>query len=142
VSASGRAATRAGLLAAALTCASGAAVATSLADGTVDNCATLLGSLATELRIARALPPGARTTFTCPREREARSALGASRERVLRALGPPDRTDAEADGATAWRYVFASRFGPVAPGGRGTPELRFVFDAAQQVALMDCAYVP
>jgi hypothetical protein len=131
-----------GLAFAALGLASGAAFAAGLGDGAVDNCATLLGSLSTELRIARALPPGARTTFACPREREARPALGASRERVLRVLGPPDHAEGDAAGATVWRYAFASRLGPPAPGGRGTPELRFYFDAAQQVERLDCAYVP
>jgi hypothetical protein len=118
----------------------GAALAGGLASDVVDNCATLLGSLSTELRYARAQSPGARTNFTCPREREARAALGASRERVLRALGTPDRTGVDAGGAVLWIYAFASKYGPPAPGGRGTPELRFHFDASQQVTLLDCEY--
>jgi hypothetical protein len=120
--------------------ATGAALAGGVVGDVVDNCATLLGSLSTELRYARAQPPGARTSFACPREREARAALGASRERVLRALGTPDRTGVDAAGATLWTYAFASKYGPPAPGGRGTPELRFHFDASQQVTLLDCEY--
>jgi hypothetical protein len=121
---------------------SGAAFATGIADGVVDNCSTLLGSLATELRVARALPGGERTSFNCPREREARAAVGASRERVLLSLVTPDRTGTDADGATTWSYAFASRFGRPALAGRGTPELSFHFDGEQRVRLLDCAYVP
>jgi len=136
-----RASARTVVAALAALAAAGTALAGGVADVTVDNCATLLGSLSTELRIARAQPPGTRTSFTCPREREAAAALGASRERVLRALGTPDRTGADAGGATLWTYAFASKYGPSAPGGRGTPELRFHFDASQQVTLLDCEYV-
>ena len=132
---------RAGAVALVALAAAGTALAGGVVGDTVDNCATLLGSLSTELRIARAQAPGTRTSFTCPREREAGAALGASRERVLRALGTPDRTGVDAGGATLWVYAFASTYGPPAPGGRGTPELRFHFDAAQQVTLLDCEYV-
>ena len=136
-----RAARRALWMGVAAGAATGTAFAGGVTGGAIDNCATLLGSLSTELRIARGLPPGARTSFTCPREREAGPAIGASRERVLRALGTPDRTGADAAGATTWTYVFASTYGPPATGGRGTPELRFHFDAAQQVTALDCDYV-
>ena len=116
------------------------AIARGVDAGAADNCATLLGSLATELRIARAQAPGGRTSFTCPREREAAAAIGASRDRILRALGTPDHTRADA-GGTVWTYAFASTYGPPATGGRGTPELRFHLDALQQVTRLDCAYV-
>jgi hypothetical protein len=136
-----RAIARAGAAALVALAAAGSALAGGVAGDTVDNCATLLGSLSTELRIARAQPPGTRTSFSCPGQREAGAALGATRERVLRALGTPDRTGADAGGATLWVYAFASTYGPPPPGGRGTPELRFHFDTAQQVTLLDCEYV-
>lgn len=129
------------LLAAALGALAGLAQGAGVTSGAIDNCATLLGSLATELRIARNLPGGARSTFACPREREARPAIGASRERVLRALGPPDRTGVDDTGAMLWTYAMASRLGPPTLPGRGIAELRFHFDEAQQVRLLDCEYV-
>lgn len=105
----------------------------------VDNCASLLGSLSVELRAARALPPGRATTFRCPREWQARAAIGASTQRVRAALGPPDRSETDAGGGTRWVYRFASRYGP-APGP--VPELAFRFDATQAVAGVDCARQP
>ncbi len=122
----------------------------------VDNCATLLGSLSRELHIARALAPGQRSTFTCPREREARSAVGASRRRVLNALGTPDRNDRADDGATVWSYSFRSRLDRDSDSDsdadsdsnraqdrghdrvHGDPELRFRFNALDQVAALEC----
>ena len=105
----------------------------------VDNCASLLGSLSVELRAARALPPGRATTFRCPREWQARAAIGASSQRVRAALGPPDRNEADAAGGTRWVYRFASRYGP-ATGP--VPELAFRFDATQAVAGVDCGRQP
>ena len=55
---------------------------------TIDNCASLLGSIAVELRYARAQPPSTRTTFVCPKDTH--SLIGASKSRILNALGPPD----------------------------------------------------
>jgi hypothetical protein len=95
----------------------------------VDNCATVLGSLSIELRFARDLPPGRRTTFTCARRYTA--IVGASRQRVLRALGPPDQRA----GDGGWSYFFLSRHDALAPG---TPELVFHFGGEDQVASVDC----
>jgi len=94
----------------------------------VDSCATMLGSLAVELRHARALPPGRRGTFACAKRYT--PLLGASRERVLRSLGPPDATAGEGE----WSYFFASRH---AARAAGTPELRFRFEGAG-VAAVEC----
>ena len=114
----------------ALACLLGAVLAAGAgAAEPVDNCATVLGSLAVELRIARQLPPGRSTTFSCAKRYN--SLLGASRERVRRALGTPDRT-AEDGG---WSYVFGSRHGELQPG---TPELVFRFDGSGQVGAVDC----
>jgi hypothetical protein len=95
----------------------------------VDNCSTVLGSLSIELRFARELPPGKRTTFTCARRYTA--IVGASRQRVLRALGPPDRS-AEDGG---WSYFFLRRHDELVPG---TPELVFHFGGEGEVASVDC----
>ena len=94
----------------------------------VDNCASVLGSLSVELRIARQLPPGRKTTYFCAKRYT--PLVGATRERVLHALGPPDAT--REDGG--WSYFFASRHGT---REAGTPELVFRFDAAGVVAV-DC----
>ena len=94
----------------------------------IDNCATVLGSLSVELRHARALPPGRKTSFSCPKRFT--PLIGASRERVLRSLGTPDAT--APDGG--WSYFFASRHETRAAG---TPELVFRFDGAG-VAAVDC----
>lgn len=105
----------------------------------VDNCATLLGSLSRELHWARALAPGQRTTFTCPRERETRAAIGASRERVLRALGTPDASGSDAAGAVVWSYEFASRLADGEGRGAGAPVLSFHFGPGQQVESVSCS---
>ena len=94
----------------------------------IDNCATVLGSLSVELRYARALPPGRKTTFSCPKRFT--PLIGASRERVLRSLGPPDTTSPDG----GWSYFFTSRHESRAVG---TPELVFRFDGAG-VAAVDC----
>ena len=99
------------------------------ADEPVDTCSTVLGSLSSEQRFARELAPGGRTTFACARRYS--SIVGASRQRVLRALGAPDQR-AE-DGA--WSYFFLSRHDELAPG---TPELVFHFGGADQVESVDC----
>jgi hypothetical protein len=104
-----------------------AAAAAALAEP-VDSCATMLGSLSVELRYARTLPPGRKTTFSCPKRFT--PLIGASRERVLRSLGPPDAT-AEDGG---WSYFFSSRYGS---REAGTPELVFRFDGAG-VNAVDC----
>lgn len=95
----------------------------------VDHCATMLGSLAVELRHARGLPPGRHTKFACPKRFH--PLIGASRERILRVLGPPDASDAE----RGWSYYFAGRHEQRPPG---TPQLVFSFDAQQQVTAVDC----
>jgi hypothetical protein len=94
----------------------------------VDNCATVLGSLSVELRIARRLPPGQRSSYFCAKRYT--PLVGASRERVLRALGPPDRNLEQ-----GWSYLFASRFGEPSPG---TIELVFRFGGEGVVEAVDC----
>ena len=113
---------------AALFCAQ-AAFASAFGDEPVDNCATVLGSLATELRIARALPPGRKTSYYCARRYT--PLVGASRQRILRSLGPPDST---AEDGT-WSYFFAGAHSEREPG---TPQLSFRFDEAGGVASVDC----
>ena len=113
-----------------------ACFATIAAAEVVDNCASLLGSIGVELRYARQLPRGARTTFTCPRSTAA--LVGATRQRVLAALGSPDETSSQVEGvAVAWSYWF----GP-APGGQarppGQPGLRFDFDDRFEVVAVAC----
>jgi hypothetical protein len=95
----------------------------------IDNCATVLGSISVELRIARDLPPGKRSSYFCAKRYT--PLVGASRERVLRALGTPDRN--VEDGG--WSYVFASRHGEVPPG---TLELVFRFGGEGLVESVDC----
>ena len=98
----------------------------------VDNCATVLGSIAVELRIARNLPPGRKSSYQCPKAyRSYGSLVGASRERIQRSLGTPDRR-AEDGG---WSYFFASRHGELPPG---TPELVFHFGGEDVVESVDC----
>src|SRR6478735_559645 len=99
------------------------------AAGPVDNCATVLGSLAIELRFARGDAPGKKTTFACARRYT--PLIGASRERVRRALGPPDRSGEDG----GWSYLFASRYSEVPAG---TPELVFHFDGEGTVESVDC----
>jgi hypothetical protein len=103
----------------------------------IDDCASLLGSIAVELRYAHALPPGTRTTFVCPRD--AQALLGASKQRILRALGTPDAAGPAEDPSVnaQWSYVFAgARAGEPE---RGVPVLSFSFDQAQQVTAVTCA---
>lgn len=103
-----------------------------MAQEPVDNCASLLGSISVELRYARTLSPSTRTTFLCPRDTSA--LLGASKQRILNSLGPPD---AQPTGTPAtWSYYFAPE--PVGTYPSGVPELRFEFDDRQQVAAVTC----
>ena len=102
----------------------------------IDNCASLLGSLSVELRHSRNLPTGARTTFTCPRDTSA--LIGASRQRVLNSLGPPDWTSqGEAGEGGRWLYRFTGKYTDLA-SSPGFPELTFEFDGQQQVAAVTC----
>jgi len=103
--------------------------ATAVAAEPVDNCASVLGSLSVELRFAREMPPGKRTSYSCAKRYT--TLIGAERARVLRSLGPPDRTGEDG----GWSYYFASRHGERAAG---TPELVFRFDGIGQVAAVDC----
>jgi hypothetical protein len=95
----------------------------------VDDCTTVLGSLSVELHHARGLPPGGKTKYACAKRYV--SLVGASRQRVLRSLGPPDRSGEDG----SWTYLFASRHGetPV-----GTPELIFRFGGGDAVESVDC----
>lgn len=103
-----------------------------LAQEPVDNCASLLGSISVELRYARTLGPSTRTTFLCPRDTSA--LLGASKQRILNSLGPPD---AQANGAPgSWSYFFAPEPNGTYPAG--VPELRFEFDERSQVGAVTC----
>ena len=104
----------------------------------VDSCSSLLGSLGVELRFAHRLSASERTTFVCPRDTTA--LIGASKQRVLNALGPPDVTGhtEDAQRALAWYYYF----GPAPRSGEDRdprqPELRFDFDPAMAVAAIHC----
>jgi len=100
----------------------------------VDNCATVLGSIAVELRIARNLPPGRKSSYNCPKAyRSYGSLVGASRERIQRSLGAPDR-QAEDGG---WSYFFASRY---AEFPSGAPELVIHFGGQDQVESIACRH--
>jgi hypothetical protein len=102
----------------------------------IDNCASMLGSISVELRVARALPPFRQTTFTCPKDTNA--LLGASKQRILNSLGTPDAIGYAEDGvgASSWSYFFASKLSE--PGQRGVPELTFSFDGQQMVNRIHC----
>lgn len=104
----------------------------------VDSCSSLLGSLGVELRFAHRLQGRDRTTFVCPRETSA--LIGASRQRVLNALGSPDASGhpEDAEGALAWFYYFGPA--PRANEDRDPrqPELRFDFDASMAVTAVHC----
>ena len=113
------------LLAAAFATATGALAAVEPVDG----CATVLGSIAIELRHARGLPPGRKSQFACAKRYS--SVHGASRERVLRALGAPDRE--APDGG--WSYFFASRYAQMPAG---TAEIVFRFGGEGVVESVDC----
>ena len=115
-----------------------ALLATSAVAEPVDNCATVLGSLVVELRIARALPESGHTSFVCPRERQTQALIGASKQRILKSLGPPDTTAPETEdaGGTQWSYFFTgARSGAPASG---VPRLSFVFDERPQVISIRC----
>jgi hypothetical protein len=101
---------------------------------TVDNCASLLGSIAVEHRYARAQPASVRTTFVCPRDTHA--LIGASKQRLLNALGPPDVSGSGSD----WSYSFTGAWGGERAGGY--PELSFTFDDRQEVILVRCQVIP
>ena len=124
-----------------LACAALLVFAAGAAAEVVDNCASVLGSIGVELRVARQLPRGTRTTFTCPRNGAA--LLGASRQRVLAALGSPDETVAGTETAgAAWRYWLGPRPAPGEPRAAGQPGLRFEFDAAFAVQSVVCERHP
>ena len=101
----------------------------------IDNCSSLLGSLSVELRYSRNLATSVRTTFVCPRD--TRALLGASKQRIVNSLGPPDVAAAAAEGrSAAWSYYFAPK--PEASYPAGVPELRFEFDQGLAVSRVSC----
>lgn len=101
---------------------------------TIDNCASVLGSLAVELRVARSLPPGKSTTFRCP---EATGPLlGASKQRIVNSLGAPDATGNAGGSVIEWSYFFASSADE--RGVAGVPQLTFSFDEQQLVSSVRC----
>lgn len=104
--------------------------------GPVDNCATVLGSISVELRVARSLPPGRPTTFKCPGDTT--PLLGASKQRIINSLGAPDATGNAGGGAVAveWSYFFAGS--GEERGTAGIPELIFSFDEQQLVSSVRC----
>ena len=95
----------------------------------VDNCATVLGSIGVELRFARSAAPGKRSTYECAKRYT--PLIGATRERVLRSLGTPDRNTEDG----GWSYLFHSKYDELAPG---TPELVFRFGGEGLVESVDC----
>ena len=100
-----------------------------------DNCSSLLGSLSVELRYARNLSASVRTTFVCPRD--TRALLGASKQRIVNSLGPPDATAAASEGrSAAWSYYFGPK--PEGSYPPGVPELRFEFDQGLAVSRVGC----
>ena len=114
--------------------------ATAMAD-VVDSCASLLGSIGVELRYARRLPRDGHTTFICPRD--TRALVGASRQRVLAALGTPDETAPGGDGANpSWTYWFGPPPSSGAIRNPGQPGLRFDFDATFAVLSTRCQRHP
>lgn len=114
------------------------AMPVAMAEEPVDSCSSLLGSLGVELRYAHRLSASERTTFVCPRDTAA--LVGASKQRVLNALGPPDASGhaEDAQGALAWYYYFGPA--PRADQNRDSrqPELRFDFDPTMAVAAVHC----
>jgi hypothetical protein len=112
------------------------AIASSAGAEPIDNCATLLGSISIELRVARTLPASRRTTFTCPRNTSA--LFGATKQRILNSLGPPDASGAIEDspGAASWSYFFEGRH--EGPREFAVPQLTFNFDEHQLVGSIDC----
>ena len=104
----------------------------------VDSCSSLLGSLGVELRFAHRLQSSERTTFVCPRDTSA--LIGASRQRVLNALGSPDASGRPDDGEStmAWYYYFGPAPERNEERDPRQPELRFDFDAAMAVAQVSC----
>lgn len=102
----------------------------------IDNCASLLGSISVELRFARTLPTSTPTTFVCPRDSTA--LVGASKQRILNSLGPPDATVNTGDSTAeaSWTYFFSSA--PAGQRGSGIPELSFDFDGQQRVESVRC----
>lgn len=112
----------------------GLLLASSASAQPVDNCASMLGSIGIELRHARNLAPGARTSFNCPRETAAM--LGAERQRIFNALGTPDATGRGQHPGLEWSYFFSSA--AAGERGPGIPELVFSFDERQKVSAVRC----
>lgn len=110
-------------------------LATAASAEVVDGCASPLGSLGVELRYARQLPRGARTTFSCPRDTAV--LVGISRPRVLAALGTPDETQ-----AASWSYWFGPAPGTDAERTSGQPGLRFEFGDDLAVTAVTCLRHP
>lgn len=108
----------------------------------IDNCASLLGSMSVELRYARTLPADTPTTFVCPKD--LRAVHGASRQRIVNALGAPDLSTTSAPdgppGSSRWSYHFASAHGDRL--ARGVPTLSFDFDQNQNVVEAACERNP
>jgi hypothetical protein len=106
---------------------------------TTDNCASLLGSIAVEHRYARAQLASAHTKFICPEDTSA--LIGASKQRIRSALGPPDESANGTDptAATEWSYLFTGTLGDEREGSY--PVLSFSFNQLQEVSAVSCELV-
>jgi hypothetical protein len=93
---------------------------------------TVLGSLAADLKQARAMPVGAKSSFSCPSRLE--QLTGLPKSTVMTALGKPDFED-----GSRYTYFLGS---PVPKGqrGGGHPEIKFYSSASGTVERVSCSY--
>jgi hypothetical protein len=94
---------------------------------------SLLESLVSTLRQARALPEGTPTNNRCPKDKDV--LVGLSRRSIERALGEPDWTDRTGE---VW-YFFGSPVPQYQVGG-DFPELGFLYSKRGRVSRVTCWY--